>query len=63
GGFGQFREHVSQISIRFQANGLEPYAYLRYLLTQLPATESVEDFEALLPGNIGKKQIPFCQYQ
>ncbi|MCP4277695.1 MAG: IS66 family transposase [Gammaproteobacteria bacterium] len=40
-----------------KANGLEPYAYLRYLFTQLPAAESVEDFEALLPGNIEKKQI------
>ncbi len=40
-----------------KANGLEPYAYLRYLFTQLPAAESVEDFEALLPGNIEKNQI------
>jgi len=40
-----------------KANGLEPYAYLRYLFTQLPKAESVEDVEVLLPGNIGKNQI------
>jgi transposase len=40
-----------------KANGLEPYAYLRYLFAQLPVAESVEDFEALLPGNLEKNQI------
>ena len=40
-----------------KANGLEPYAYLRYLFAWLPAAQSVEDFEALLPGNIEKNQI------
>lgn len=40
-----------------KANGLEPYAYLRHLFTHLPGAESVEDFEALLPGNIEKNQI------
>jgi len=40
-----------------KANGLEPYAYMRHLFAQLPAAESVEDFETLLPGNIEKNQI------
>jgi len=40
-----------------KANGLEPYAYLRYLFTELPRAESVEAIEALLPGNIDKDQI------
>ena len=42
--------------MRYTASGnsLEPYAYLRYLFTQLPATKSVDDFEALLPWNIEK---------
>jgi hypothetical protein len=35
-----------------KANGLEPYAYLRYLYTHLPAATTVEDIETLLPGNI-----------
>lgn len=39
-----------------KANGLEPYAYLRYLFTQIPTADSVDDFEALLPGNIEKNQ-------
>jgi transposase len=32
-----------------KANGLEPYAYLRRVFTELPATTTVEDIEALLP--------------
>ena len=35
-----------------KANGLEPYAYFRQLLTQLPYADSVEKLEALLPWNI-----------
>jgi transposase len=35
-----------------RANDLEPYAYLRRLFTELPAAQSVADFEALLPWNI-----------
>ena len=33
-------------------NGLDPYAYLRQLLAQLPYADSVEKYEALLPWNI-----------
>ena len=40
-----------------KANGLEPYAYLRYLFTELPKAETVEAVEALLPGNLSKDQI------
>jgi len=40
-----------------KANGLEPYAYLRYLYTKLPQAETVEAIEALLPGNIDAGQI------
>lgn len=32
-----------------RANELEPYAYLRRLFVELPAAQSVADFEALLP--------------
>ena len=35
-----------------RANELEPYVYLRRLFEQLPAAQSVADFEALLPWNI-----------
>jgi transposase len=34
-----------------RANGLEPYAYLRRLFTELPKAKTVEDFEAMLPFN------------
>ncbi len=34
-----------------RANGLEPYAYLKRLFTDLPNAKTVEDFEALLPIN------------
>ena len=40
-----------------KTNGLEPYAYLRYLFADLPKAESVEAIEALLPGNLSKDQI------
>ena len=40
-----------------KANGLEPYAYLRYLFTELPKAETVDSIRALLPGNIDKDQF------
>lgn len=35
-----------------KANGLEPYAYLRKIFTELPQATSIEQIEALLPWNI-----------
>jgi transposase len=43
-----------------KANGLEPYAYLRYLFTALPKAETVEVIETLLPGNVDPDQIKNC---
>ncbi len=40
-----------------KANGLEPYAYLRYVFTKLPKANTVEAIEALLPGNLAAEQI------
>jgi len=40
-----------------KTNGPERSAYLRHLFTELPKTETVEDIEALLPGNLSKDQI------
>ncbi|MEE8057883.1 MAG: IS66 family transposase [Pseudomonadales bacterium] len=40
-----------------KANGLEPYAYLKYVFKELPAAQSVEAIEALLPWNLSKKTI------
>ena len=37
-------------------NGLEPYAYLRHVFTELPKARTVEAIEALLPGNLKKEQ-------
>jgi len=34
-----------------KANGLEPYTYLRHVLEQIGAADTVEKFEALLPWN------------
>ncbi|WP_371365446.1 IS66 family transposase [Pseudomonas sp. QL9] len=34
-----------------KANGREPYAWLRHVLERLPAANSIEDYEALLPWN------------
>ena len=38
-------------------NGLEPYAYLRHVFTELPKASTVEAIEALLPGDLKKEQI------
>jgi transposase len=35
-----------------KANGLEPYAWLRRVIRELPAAKTVEDVEALLPWNL-----------
>lgn len=35
-----------------KANGLEPYAYLRHVFTELPKAETLEAIEALLPTRI-----------
>jgi transposase len=43
-----------------KANGLEPYAYLRYLFTALPKAETVEVIKALLPGNVDPDQFRNC---
>jgi len=37
-----------------KASGLEPYAYLRHVFTELPKAETVEAIEALLPGNMNQ---------
>ena len=40
-----------------KANGLEPYAYLRYLFSTLPNATSVDDIERLLPFNLTADQL------
>ena len=35
-----------------KANGLEPYAYLQRVFEQLPAAQSLEEVESLLPWNL-----------
>ena len=35
-----------------KANGLEPYAYFRHVLTHIAAAETVEEIEALLPWQV-----------
>ena len=40
-----------------KANGLEPYAYLRHLFTELPQANTVEAIEALVPGNFKPDHI------
>ena len=40
-----------------KANGLEPYAYLRYLFAKLPFAKTVEDYQALLPKSLDKDTL------
>ena len=37
-----------------KANGLEPYAYLRYLFENLPLIEDEDDYRRLLPQYLEK---------
>lgn len=38
-----------------RGNGLEPYTYMRHLLTELPQCQTIEQFEKLLPHKINFK--------
>ena len=40
-----------------KANGHEPYRYLHHVFTELPKTDSIDGFEALLPMNLTPKTI------
>lgn len=40
-----------------KANSLEPYAYLRQVFKELPAVQSLEEIEALLPWNISEESL------
>ena len=40
-----------------QANGHEPYAWLKHVLERLPVTKTVEDIEALLPWKVSAQQV------
>jgi transposase len=40
-----------------KANGLEPYWYLRYLLSRLATASTTEDFRALLPQNVTPEML------
>jgi transposase len=40
-----------------KANALEPYAYLRHVLTELPKAQSLETIEALLPWHVERESL------
>ncbi|NPT58287.1 transposase [Paraburkholderia sp. 5N] len=40
-----------------RANGLEPYTWLRRVLRELPAAQSVEAIEALLPWSLHRQDL------
>ena len=40
-----------------KASGLQPYAYLRHVFAELPKADTVDDIEALLPGNLTDEQL------
>jgi transposase len=41
-----------------KANGLEPYAYLRFLFERLPSANTEERRKALLPNNLDPSLLP-----
>ena len=40
-----------------KANGIEPFAYLRFLFERIPAAECLKDFEALLPYRLDRSLL------
>jgi len=40
-----------------KANGLEPFAYIRYIFTKLPLAKTAEDYKALLPWHLNAETI------
>ena len=46
-----------------KANGLEPYAYLRYIFEKLPLATTLKDYEALLPWNLDSKTLALATIQ
>jgi transposase len=40
-----------------KTNGLEPFAYLRYVLAELPAATTLEDVEVLLPRHLDPERL------
>lgn len=40
-----------------KANGIEPYAYLRLVFTELPRAATLADFETLLPRNVDRAKL------
>ena len=43
-----------------KANGLDPYAWLRRVMRDLPAAKTLEEMEVLLPWNIKSQQDAIC---
>ena len=41
-----------------KANGLEPYAYLKLVFTELPKAVTLADVEALLPWHVARPATP-----
>ena len=40
-----------------KANGVEPFAYLRYVLAELPAATTLDEVEVLLPRHVDPKRL------
>lgn len=49
--------NLYSLIVTAKANALEPYAYLRYVFTELPKAQCVEDIEALLPYCLDAKAL------
>ena len=46
-----------------KANGIEPYAYLRHVFTELPRAQSLADVEALLPTRLDPAALAHDSFQ
>ena len=46
----QASANIYSILTTAKANGIEPYAYLERIISELPKCKTVDDYEALLPA-------------
>ena len=53
----QARANLYSLIETAKANGLEPYAYLRLVFTELPRVTTLEHIEALLPWNVDRAKM------
>ncbi|MDH3213958.1 MAG: transposase domain-containing protein [Myxococcales bacterium] len=57
GGISGYSEPVGGLIETAKVNGLEPFAYLRYVFPELPKATTLDQVEALLPSHVDPERL------